>query len=72
MDTIKVVVCDHKNLVDEEAIARAGLHSQKKVNWQDLRTGGGQQTATYDAQCASKEQRDVQTPEVHGLAGFEA
>jgi hypothetical protein len=25
-----VVVCDHENLVDEEAIARAGLQSQRK------------------------------------------
>jgi hypothetical protein len=27
----RVVVCDHENLVDEEAIARDGLHSQKKL-----------------------------------------
>jgi hypothetical protein len=26
----RVVVCDHENLVDEGAIARAGLQSQKK------------------------------------------
>jgi hypothetical protein len=26
------VVCDHGNLVDEEAIARTGLHSQRKKN----------------------------------------
>jgi hypothetical protein len=26
----RVVVCDHENLVNEEAIARAGLHSQRK------------------------------------------
>jgi hypothetical protein len=26
----RVVVCDHENLVDEEAIARAGLQSQRK------------------------------------------
>jgi hypothetical protein len=28
----RVVVCDDENLVDEEAIARAGLQSQKKNN----------------------------------------
>jgi hypothetical protein len=28
----RVVVCDHENLVDEEAIARAGLQSQRKKN----------------------------------------
>jgi hypothetical protein len=27
----RVVVCDHENLVDEEAIARAGLQIQKKL-----------------------------------------
>jgi hypothetical protein len=26
----RFVVCDHENLVDEEAIARAGLQSQRK------------------------------------------
>jgi hypothetical protein len=26
-----VVVCDHENLMDEEAIARTGLQSQKKT-----------------------------------------
>jgi hypothetical protein len=26
----RVVVCDHENFVDEEAIARAGLQSQRK------------------------------------------
>jgi hypothetical protein len=27
----RVVVCDHENLVNEEAIARAGLQSKKKT-----------------------------------------
>jgi hypothetical protein len=26
----RVVVCDHENILDEEAIARAGLQSQRK------------------------------------------
>jgi hypothetical protein len=29
----RVVVCDHENLVDEEAIVRVGLQSQKKKTW---------------------------------------
>jgi hypothetical protein len=35
----RVVVCDHENFVDEEAIARAGLQSQREREREREREG---------------------------------
>jgi hypothetical protein len=52
----RVVVCDHENLVNEEAIARGGLQSQR-----NNQTTGSQNPEDYDVirKCRSKAGRKL-------------